>query len=313
MSPARVQELIDDTSLELRVAAGEGGLERTIDVPRIQKPGLALTGYGEQLHRGRALCLGGTEIDYFSTLDPPAQTRAVDTVMASSPATLVVTRGLEPPQQVRAACDRDSVPLLRTDLPSAEFIMRIKHWLDIRLAETTTVHGVMVDVLEVGILLLGPSGIGKSEAALDLVERGHRLVADDLVTLMARTNGTLVGQSSGDLGHHMEIRGLGIINIAELFGITAVRGSKRLDLVIEMSEWDETAEYDRLGVDDARYRLLGVEVPFVQVPVRPGRNLASIIEVAARNRLLRYVGRNSSRDFIERIEGRLRQQAQVKG
>ena len=163
----------------------------------------------------------------------------------------------------------------------------------------------MVDVLEVGILLLGSSGVGKSEAALELVERGHRLVADDVVRVQLRADGTLVGSGTKALGHHMEIRGLGIINIADLFGITAIRDSKRLDMVIELAEWEEGEAYDRLGVDEQTYELLETKMPFLRVPVRPGRNLASILEVAARNQLLREIGHYSARDLLSRLDERL--------
>ncbi|MBT8495975.1 MAG: HPr(Ser) kinase/phosphatase [Deltaproteobacteria bacterium] len=312
MQSVAVGEMVSEAVLELSVAAGSDGVERTIDVPRIQKPGLALTGYAEQLHPGRLLVLGGTEHSYLSQIEISAQAAAVGAVMTAEPACLVLTRGLEPMATLVDACDRAGVPLLVTPLESSEFIGRVKAYLDVQLAPTASLHGVMVDVLEVGILLLGKSGVGKSEAALELVERGHRLIADDVVEVQLRADGSLVTRSSRELGHHMEIRGLGIINIADLFGITAIRDSKRLDLVMELSVWDDSEAYDRLGVDDQSYEILSAQVPFLRVPVRPGRNIASIIEVAARNQLLKELGHYSAREFLQRLDERTsRARAQV--
>jgi HPr kinase/phosphorylase len=315
MRSIAVKELLDDrdAGLELGLAAGGSGLSnRDIDVPRIQKPGLALTGYSEQLHPGRLLVLGGTEHSYLQHIGAAEQSEAIANVMSAEPACLVLTRGLQPMDTLIEACNGAGVPLLVTPLESSDFIERVKGYLDVQLAPTTSVHGVMVDVLEVGILLLGSSGVGKSEAALELVERGHRLIADDVVQLQLRADGTLVGSSSRELGHHMEIRGLGIINIADLFGITAIRDSKRLDLVMELSDWDDSESYDRLGVDEASHEVLGALVPFLKVPVRPGRNIASIIEVAARNQLLKELGHYSARDFLEKLDERAaRARAQV--
>ncbi len=315
MAHVEVRQLLeadDRAGLDLRGVVGLEGLGHRIEVPRIQKPGLALAGYAEQLHRQRVLVFGGTEIEYMLGLDSAALHLAVKTVMASDPACVVLTRGLTPLAELEAACVAEGVPLLVTPRDSATFIKKVTNWLDVQLGETTTVHGVMVDVLEVGILLLGRSGVGKSEAALDLVERGHRLVADDVVGIQSRADGTLVASGSIELGHHMEIRGLGIINIADLFGITAIRDSKRLDLVVELSEWREGATYDRLGIEERTYELLDTQVPFVVVPVKPGRNIASIIEVAARNQLLKDVGHYSAQELLKRLdEQRVKARAQV--
>lgn len=289
-----------DVALELELRAGRGGLDREISVPRIQKPGLALSGYLEQIHSDRLLSLGGTEISYLASISPADRTRAVETVMAGSPACLVVTRGLEPPREFVAACDREQVPMLVSSLASAEFIGRVTAWLQDHLAPTSTVHGVLLDILGVGILLLGKSGIGKSEAALDLLVRGHRLVADDIVRIRSVAD-LVYGTGSGIIEHHMEIRGLGIINIKDLFGIAAVRDTKKIELVIELAEWHPNEEYDRLGTDDISFEILGTAVPMLRVPVRPGRSIATIIEVAARNQLLKFMGHHSARDFQDRL------------
>jgi len=298
-----IDQLIGDdrAGLGLSIVAGRSGLARTISVPRIQKPGLALTGYTEQLHRDRLLVIGGTEIEYLSNVTTAQMRVGVDTVIASAPACIVVTRNLPAPDVLLQACEANDVPLLATELASSEFIARVTSYLQTQMAPSTSVHGVLMDVLGIGILLLGKSGIGKSEIALDLVTRGHRLVADDIVNIRQRSSNLVYGSGSGIIRHHMEIRGLGIINIKDLFGISSVREAKKIELVIELAEWDENEEYDRLGLDDQFYNVLGVNIPMLRLPVRPGRTMATIIEVAARNQLLKLQGHHSARDFQKQL------------
>lgn len=294
-----VGELLERAELEITALAGLAGLARTVTVPRIQKPGLALAGWPEQLHPSRVLVLGGTEIDYLRN-HAPARTLGLSTLIASEPACVIVCRGLEPPEELRASAELHGVPLLGSRLATAEFIAAVTAWMADRLAPSTELHGVLMDVNGIGVLLRGKSGIGKSETALDLVVRGHRLVADDVVRIRAKS-GQLVGRGAGILGHHMEIRGLGIINIEDLFGVAAVRDAKKIELVVELHEWVDGEEYDRLGFDDAHERILGVEVPKIRLPVRPGRNLATLTEVAARNQLLKLQGTHSARAFRDQL------------
>ncbi|HEU0028990.1 MAG TPA: HPr(Ser) kinase/phosphatase, partial [Kofleriaceae bacterium] len=299
--PIAVGELLERAELGLTTVAPESsgrGLDRTVSVPRIQKPGLALTGWPEQLHDGRVLVLGGTEIDYLED-DEAARTRGVATMLDSDPACVVVCRGREAPRELREACESHGVPLLVSSLVTADFIAAVTAWMSDRLAPSTEVHGVLIDVIGIGVLVIGKSGIGKSETALDLVVRGHRLVGDDVIRIR-RQGSQLSGRGAGILGHHMEIRGLGIINIKDLFGIAAVREAKKIELVVELVEWDEEDEYDRLGLDERYYEILGAQVPMIKVPVRPGRNIATVIEVAARNQLLKLQGVHSAREFQDR-------------
>jgi HPr kinase/phosphorylase len=294
-----VGELLERAELGVTAIAGHGGLSRTVKVPRIQKPGLALTGWPEQLHPHRVLVLGGTELDYFRDHAHEVGT-GIATMLASEPACVVVCRGREAPSELRSACETRGVPLLVSHLITADFIAAVTTWMADRLAPATELHGVLMDVLGIGVLMIGKSGIGKSETALDLVQRGHRLVADDVI-LIRCLRGQLIGRGAGILGHHMEIRGLGIINIKDLFGIAAVREQKKIELVAELHEWDASVEYDRLGFDDQHEKLLDVAVPKIRLPVRPGRNLATLIEVAARNQLLKYQGIHSARAFRDRL------------
>jgi HPr kinase/phosphorylase len=297
------QLLAAEARLELTVVAGAAGVKRAVSAPRIQKPGLALTGWPEQLHAERILVLGGTEVEYLTRVDGAARALAIATVLASKPACVIVARALEPPAELVEACESARVPLLGSTLITSDLIAGVTGWLQDQMAPQTSIHGVLLDVLGIGILLLGKSGIGKSETALDLVVRGHRLVADDIVHIRRKgeKGQAVFGQGSGIIRHHMEIRGLGIINIKDLFGIAAVRENKKIELVIELVEWDEDEEYDRLGLDELHYEVLGVTIPKLRVPVRPGRNVATIIEVAARNQLLKIQGHHSAREFQETL------------
>ena len=298
-SPITVGELLQRAELSVTAVAGTKGLDRTVTAPRIQKPGLALTGWPEQLHDGRVLVLGGTEIEYLADHET-ARTKGIATLFASDPACVVVCRGLAAPAELRDAAEARGVPVLESTLVTADFIAAVTAWMGDRMAPTTEVHGVLMDVLGIGVLVIGKSGIGKSETALDLVVRGHRLVADDVIGIH-RQGPDVVGSGVGLLGHNMEIRGLGIINIKDLFGIAAVREAKKIDLVVELREWHDGEEYDRLGFDDRHDDILGVQVASLRLPVRPGRNLATLVEVAARNQLLKHEGHHSAKAFRDQL------------
>lgn len=302
-----IQDLLDESEygLELRVIAGKAGLGHRIDSPRIQKPGLALTGYTEHLHPSRIQVLGNTEISYLSQLseaDLDANARAICSFPISC---FVVTKGLTPPPAFLDAAEARGIPVLVSPHQSSTFISLITKYLEEQLLPTTHLHGVLVDVLGVGVLLSGKSGIGKSECALDLVIRGHRLVADDMVFIRKKMPASLVGQPVQQIQYLMEIRGLGIINIKDLYGVSSIREKKIVDMVIELVDWDPAQEYDRLGIDDQTISILGIDLPHLLIPVRPGRNLGAIIEVAARNFLLKGMGYHSARDFHQKLLDRM--------
>ncbi|HET6284008.1 MAG TPA: HPr(Ser) kinase/phosphatase [Polyangia bacterium] len=298
-----VRSLLEEGSgLRLVLLAGESGLGRRITIHRIQKPGLALAGFVRQVHPERVQVLGSTEISYIQTLSDEDARRAVDAFVGLNPACVMVTKGLDVPRILLDGCDKAGVPLLRTPLVSSVAIDAIQKHLELQLAPTASIHAVLLDVLGVGVLLLGKSGIGKSEAALDLIMRGHRLVADDLVEVRRTSGDVLVGWASELIKHHMEVRGLGIINIKDMFGVAAVRDEKKIELVLELMKWDQTESHDRLGLDEMVYPILEVPVPLLRIPVSPGRNVSSLIEVAARNRLLQVRGHHSAREFQERLD-----------
>jgi HPr kinase/phosphorylase len=305
-SPTIEDLLLDaEHGLDLTLLAGERGLGNKIATPRIQKPGLALTGYTEHLHPDRIQILGNTEISYLRQLPEEMACRHLEKLCAFPIICYVITLGLDPPDCLVKAANEAGIPLLRTHHLSSTCISLVTKFLEERLLPITHVQGVLVDVLGVGVLILGKSGIGKSECALDLVNRGHRLVADDVVQIRKRSPAALVGSATESLQFRMEIRGLGIISIKDLFGISAIREKKIINLVIELVEWDPSQEYDRLGIDDETYTILEVEFPYLKIPVRFGRNLTSILEVAARNFLLKGMGYHSAREFDENLLARM--------
>jgi HPr kinase/phosphorylase len=253
------------------------------------------------VNRERIQVIGKTEMVYLSTLSPDVQREIIQRICGLEIACIVVTRSLEIPQGLLDEADRKEIPLFRTDLLTTDFIERVTKFLEWKLAPTTSIHGVMMDVFGVGVLILGKSGIGKSECALDLILRGHRLVADDMVFIRKRGHSVLLGSGFEVIQHHMEIRGLGIINIRSLFGVEAIRERKKIELVVELMGWEAYQEYDRLGFEEEKYPILEIELPLLRIPVTPGRNLTTIIEVAARNHLLRMMGYNSTLEFEKKL------------
>ncbi len=303
MDAIRVGALLDDKKFDLRLSllAGRQGLSRRISSSRIQKPGLVLAGFTEYLHQERLQVFGNTEVSYLRTLPRERAVEVLRAFFGQGIACLVLTKGLDPTPELLASAEEAGVPLLRTSHLSSTFIESVQNCLEDVLTASTSMHGVLLDVFGVGILLLGKSGIGKSEIALDLVMRGHRLVADDIVDVKRRTPDSVYGSGSEIIKHHMEIRGLGIINIKDLFGVAAIRERKKIEIVLELVEWDPSVEYDRLGLEEKKFRILDVEIPLLMVPVRPGRNLTTIVEVAARNHLLKLQGHHSAKEFQERL------------
>jgi len=307
MARVTVKDILEDKEfdLALKVIAGHSELDKIIKIPYVQKPGLAMTGYTDFLVQHRIQVFGKTEITYLRQLDIAIQDTILGTFFDKKLACCVITRGLEPPASFIHHANRTNTPLLSCSLSTQVFIERITRFLEYRFAQTTNMHGVLVDVYGIGILILGKSGIGKSECALDLVLRGHRLVADDIIELFRIPPNIIQGQGSDIIKYHMEIRGLGIINIKELFGISAIRDRKRVHIVVKLVEWDESLEYDRIGLQETSYTILGVDTPLIVLPVRPGRNMTSILEVAARNHLLKLEGYHAAKEFQKRIMERV--------
>ena len=292
----------ESVGLSIDLLAGARGLERHITSPYIQKTGLALAGFHEYLQAGRILLFGDSEVRFLESLDPAARSLALSNSFTAHLPCLLVTGGSELPPEVEIEGERADVPILRTSVPTATAIGKLTAILEDRLAVREIIHGVLLDILGLGVLIVGESGIGKSECALDLVVRGHRLVADDTVEVRRRAESIVIGSCPELTRHHMEVRGLGLINIRDLFGVASTRTSKRIELVVQLDRWDAGREYDRLGLDDALYELIGLKVPLLRMPVGPGRNLAILVEVAARNQLLRMRGVHAARELVKRLD-----------
>lgn len=303
-----VSEILKDTKyqLELSLESNKKGLSKKITIPRIQKPGLALTGDASGLHPGRIQILGSSELSYLGRLSTPKKMDVIKRILKEDIACFVVTHKNPVPKVLLEQANKASVPVLSTPHKTSLFIQRVTRLLEESLSPQETIHGVLIDVYGIGVLLLGKSGIGKSECALELVVKGHRLVADDAVTIHKRLPKMIYGSSGSDLTkYHMEIRGMGIINIKDLYGVSSVRDQKIIEIAIELIEWKPQVEYERLGVDEQFYNLLDVQIPFLRLPIRPGRSLATIIEVAARNQLLKQKGVFSAQEIQENLNREL--------
>jgi HPr kinase/phosphorylase len=300
-----LRDLADSRSLDLELIAGGEGLDRRITIPHTQKTGLALSGFDAYLRGGRVLVFGESEIRYLEMLEPPDRTGVIRRVLSRNLPCLLITDGFATPPELAVEADRARVPLLRTRAATPEAMARLSALLDTYLAARGIVHGVLMDILGLGVLVIGESGIGKSECALDLVVRGHRLVADDAVELRCRAQSFVLGSCPELTQHHMEIRGLGLINVQDLFGVASTRTSKRVEMVVQLERWEPGREYDRLGIDDSYHELLGIRIPLIRMPVAPGRNVAILVEVAARNQLLRTRGHNAARRLVRRLNEEL--------
>ena len=303
-SQISVRELLTDDGqhLELELVTGAEGLDREINSHRIQKPGLAMTGYVDFIKDGRVQVLGESEMDYLATIDAETRHALLEKICRREIPCIAVTKALEVPGELVELCEDNGLPLLRSQLVSSTFIERLTLYLDNHLAPRTTVHGVLVDVYGVGVLITGEAGVGKSECALDLVVRGHRLVADDVVEIRRRSGEILMGRGPELIRHHMELRGLGILNIEHLFGAASIRERKRVEIVVRLEEWSEGGDYDRLGLDDESYEILEVELLLITLPVASGRNLSILIEVAVRNRILKLTGYHPALELTRRLQ-----------
>lgn len=288
--------------IEVSQLAGQDGLDRELTTADIHRPGLALVGHFFHHHPEHMQVFGETEISFLEQRTREQCATVLRTYAEQGVPCFVITKNLAPPGPMLELADEYAIPLLRTTQSTGDFIRSTTRLLTSLMAPRTNLHGVMVDVFGVGVALIGPSGIGKSEAALELVLRGHRLVADDMVDVRLQPPRTLICRSLELTKHHMEIRGLGVINVQDLFGVAAVRDQKRLELVMQLQPWDPEDAYDRTGLEGTKFKeLLGVEIEHLTIPVRAGRNLSEVIEVGARNRLLKVRGVDSASRFQEKL------------
>jgi HPr kinase/phosphorylase len=310
----RIRDLLarKGAPLQLEALTGDTGLDRVIPSPEASSPGLVLAGYTARFVGDRLHILGETEISYLASLPGDARRRALEQLFGFDLPCVVITKAQAVPTELLELAQAKGVPVIRTSLKTAEFYRRLKPFLDDAFAPSTTLHGSLADVYGVGLLFLGRSGIGKSECVLDLVERGHRLVADDLVQVTRRGVDILIGRGHELAQHHMEIRGIGLIDIKALFGIRAARQQKRIEVVVQLEDWDASREYDRTGLHMQETQILDISIPHVTVPLNPGKNLTVICEVVAMTHLLRYSGVDSARNLNERLIERMRERAEVR-
>jgi len=287
--------------LELETLTDSLTSRADITVPDISRPGLILCGFEENFLFERIQILGQTEIWYLSTLSDVDRAQAINRLFKFAIPCIIVSKGLEIPEDWIELGNRAKVPILRTSKSTTPFIHQLTAYLDVIFAPQTSVHASLVDVYGVGLLFTGRSAIGKSECALDLVERGHRLVADDVVTITRRHDDILIGSGNDVLRHHMEIRGMGIIDVQAIFGIRAIRVQKRVEVEVNLKEWDAAEDYERVGIDERQTSILGVRIPLVTIPIFPGKNITVIAETVGLNYLIKAYGYHPAKAFNERL------------
>lgn len=299
--------------LNLELIAGKKGIKRPIQVPEVQRPGLSLSGYIKSHAGKRILVFGKVEIEYLRTLDHETTLERLQNILTTPVPAIIVSRRFRPPKELVYLCEKQNIPLFRTNMSTMNLLSKIMITLTEEFAPSTICHGTLVEVFGVGILIQGDSSVGKSESALGLIERGHRLISDDIVKIRKREGSYLEGFGADLTRHHMEIRGIGIINVAHLYGAVCVRDHKSIDLVVRLEKWDEDHFYDRIGLDEKTTEFLGVEVPFHLLPVKPGRDVVLLLETIALNHRLKQMGYNSAKEFnmklLEKIASKQRKRA----
>ena len=283
------------------VYVAENYKETNISTVEINRPGLELTGYLEFFDNKRIQVLGNTEFSYLGRYGPEAQKMVIDSIFSFGPPAVIICRDIEPSNAILESAKLHKVSIFSTPQSTSELTASLVQYLNKELAPRITRHGVLVEVYGEGCLLTGDSGVGKSETAIELIKRGHRLVADDAVEIRRTAQTTLYGQSPENIRHFIELRGIGIINARKLFGMGAIKLQEKIDMVINLEQWDSSKVYDRMGLDNEYMKILGVEVPTLTIPVKPGRNLAVIIEVAAMNNRQKKMGYNAARELLKNL------------
>ena len=300
-----IEKLFEAEILKLKLISGEKGLNNKIITIELNRPGLALTGFFDYFSDFKIQIFGKTELSYLLQLSEKMMKKRLRDIFAYNLPCVIVTTDLEVPNYLKYLSIKRNIPVLSTPLATTYFSTQLTTFLEKLLAPQLNVHGVLMDVYGVGVLIVGKSGVGKSECALELVERGHRLVADDVVSIIALSNNVLIGQGSDVLKHHMEIRGIGIVNVEALFGAGSVRTSKKISLLVNLEKWAEEKQYERLGFDSTNYKIFDIDIPLVTIPVAPGRNISILIEVAALTERLHESGFNPALEFNRNLIERM--------
>lgn len=289
------------SELDLKLAAGAQGIQRFIHNPQVQLPGVGLTGFLENYISDRLLILGASEILYLEELDHKTRFERLSSILHEDTPTVIVARGLKPPKELVEICEKEHIPLFLSSMPGMTLLGKLNYHLAEEFAPTMSFLGTFVEVFGVGILLQGEDGIGKSEAALGLVDRGHRLVADESIVIKLKHRSYLEGTGTDNTRHMIEIRGIGMIDVALLYGSVCVRDTKSIDMLIELENWDNDKTYDRLGLEDKTLTMMGLRLPSYLLPVKPGRDVVLLIETLARNHRLKEMGIHSARQFSQKL------------
>lgn len=299
--------LVDDlykrhgAKLGLELVAGKAGMRRHIKIPEAHRPGLSLSGYLKSHARKRILIFGKVEVSYLRDLDPETRVNRLESILSHSTPAVIVARYFRPPKELLQICEQLNIPLFRSTMTTMNLLSKLTLLLTEEFAPSMSIHGTLVEVFGVGVLIKGDSSVGKSEAALGLIERGHRLISDDIVKVKKREASYLEGFGAELTRHHMEIRGIGIINVAHLYGAVCVRDNKSIDIVVKLETWDDQHFYDRVGVDEKYCDILGVQVPYHVLPVKPGRDVVLLLETIALNHRLKKMGYNSAKEFNSKL------------
>lgn len=299
MATVQVKDLLE--YFDFKLIAGEAGLSRKITTSEVSRPSLEMTGYFKLYSKERLQFIGNTEIAYFEHLSDDERRDRLARICTQETPGIIFSKNLKIPQVFIEEAEKLAIPLLQSSYTTTQLISHISRYLQMQFAPKTAMHGVLVDVYGVGVLITGKSGVGKSETALDLIKRGHRLVADDCVDIRQDDHNDLIGSSPPLIEHHLEIRGLGIINVMSLFGAGSVVKYKKISLIVHLELWEDTKQYDRLGLDEDKIKIMDVYLPKATIPVRPGRNLAVMIEVAAMNFRLKRMGVHTARNFSNQL------------
>ena len=309
MSGVLVEDIINSLGLEL--CAGSAGIDRKTYVSEISRPALEMAGFFDFYSANRIQLLGKTELSFFAMLNKEERLDRIKKLCSASTPAFIAAHGMDVPIEILEVAESENIPVLKTDVPTTKFFVMLTNYLEGMLAPMTTVHGVLVDVYGIGILLTGKSGVGKSETALELVKRGHRLVADDLVEIRQVSKNVLIGNAPKLIEHMLEIRGVGIIDLMTLFGASSFRANKRILMVIDLELWDENKTYERLGLDEVKMKIIDSELIKLSVPVRPGRNLSVIIEVAAMDYRLKRLGVNAAEEFSKKLNASIEKNTEL--
>jgi HPr kinase/phosphorylase len=287
--------------LGLELTAGKAGMNRRIKVPEVQRPGLSLSGYLKNHAVKRILIFGKVEIEYIRDLDPDVRVARLEAIVTEHTPAIIIARRYRPPKELRALAERNRIPLFRTNLSTMNLLSKLTLLLTEDFAPSTSCHGTLVEVFGVGVLIQGDSAVGKSEAALGLIERGHRLISDDIVKVKKKEGSYLEGSGAALTRHHMEIRGIGIINVANLYGAVCVRNQKSIDIVVRLEVWQDDHFYDRMGLEEKYTTILDIKLPYHVLPVKPGRDVVLLLETIALNHRLKDMGYNSAQEFNSKV------------